>query len=73
MNLGSTIGIDKPFNLSPKHWISVDLNGDVFEALIKDFVTKSYKIVADSISKKKNEIFINPITPNLLHQAIKID
>ncbi|MEN9908157.1 MAG: hypothetical protein RLZZ540_1306 [Bacteroidota bacterium] len=46
------IGIDKPFNLSHKHWISVALNGDVSQELIKDLVTKSYKLVAESISKK---------------------
>lgn len=45
-------GIDKPFNLSPKHWISVDLKGDVSQELIKDLVTKSYKLVAGSILKK---------------------
>jgi predicted DNA-binding protein (MmcQ/YjbR family) len=45
-------GIDKPFNLSQKHWISVALNGDVSQDLIKDLVTKSYKLVAEGISKK---------------------
>lgn len=39
-------GIDKPFNLSPKHWISVDLNGGVPWKLVKDLITKSYKLVA---------------------------
>jgi len=41
-------GIDKPFNLSPKHWISVDLNGTVNWLLVKDLVAKSYQLVADS-------------------------
>ncbi len=45
-------GINKPFNLSPKHWISVDLNGDVSWELIQDLVTKSYKLVAESVLKK---------------------
>lgn len=45
-------GIGKPFNLSQKHWISVALNGDVSQELIKDLVTKSYKLVAGGISKK---------------------
>ncbi|MFW0717440.1 MmcQ/YjbR family DNA-binding protein [Pedobacter sp. N23S346] len=44
-------GIDKPFNLSQKHWISVALNGDVSQELIKDLVTKSYQLVADGVSK----------------------
>ncbi|OXA79135.1 Predicted DNA-binding protein, MmcQ/YjbR family [Flavobacterium aquidurense] len=46
------LGIDKPFNLSPKHWISVAFNGDVSEELIKELVTNSYKLVTASISKK---------------------
>ncbi|MBD1366549.1 MmcQ/YjbR family DNA-binding protein [Mucilaginibacter sp. ZT4R22] len=45
-------GIDKPFNLSPKHWISVDLNGDVSWELIQDLVTKSYQLVADGVLRK---------------------
>ncbi|WP_183558492.1 MmcQ/YjbR family DNA-binding protein [Mucilaginibacter sp. SP1R1] len=45
-------GINKPFNLSPKHWISVDLNGAISEQLIKDLVTKSCKLVAAGISRK---------------------
>lgn len=45
-------GIDKPFNLSQKHWISVALNGDVSQELIKDLVTKSYQLVADGVSKR---------------------
>lgn len=45
-------GIDKPFNLSPKHWISVALNGDVSWKVIKDLVTQSYKLVAAGVSKK---------------------
>lgn len=45
-------GIDKPFNLSAKHWISVDLKGKVTLELIKDLVTRSYKLVEGSIAKK---------------------
>ena len=45
-------GINKPFNLSPKHWISVSLNGDVSQEILKDLVTKSYKLVAQGVSKK---------------------
>jgi predicted DNA-binding protein (MmcQ/YjbR family) len=45
-------GFEKPFNLSWKHWINVELNGNVSEEMIKDLVEKSYKLVAESISKK---------------------
>lgn len=45
-------GIQKPFNLSWKHWISVALNGDISEEVLKDLVKKSYKLVAAGLSKK---------------------
>lgn len=45
-------GIDKPFNLSQKHWISVALNGDVSGELIKDLVANSYNLVAEGIANK---------------------
>lgn len=45
-------GIQKPFNLSWKHWISVALNGDVSEEMVKGLVTKSYKLVSAGLSKK---------------------
>lgn len=45
-------GIHKPFNLSQKHWISVDLNGDVSWEFIRELVAKSYELVANGISKK---------------------
>jgi len=47
-------GIDKPFNLSPKHWISISLTGDVPWKLIRDLVAASYNIVAKSIVKRTN-------------------
>jgi predicted DNA-binding protein (MmcQ/YjbR family) len=43
--------IEKPFNLSPKYWISVALNGRVSQEVLKDLVEKSYKLVAASVSK----------------------
>lgn len=45
-------GIQKPFNLSEKHWISVALDGTVSEDLLKDLVMKSYMLVAAALSKK---------------------
>jgi predicted DNA-binding protein (MmcQ/YjbR family) len=42
--------ISKPFNLSPKHWISVGLNGSVSQEMLKDLVKKSYKLVAAGVS-----------------------
>ncbi|WP_316751684.1 MmcQ/YjbR family DNA-binding protein [Pedobacter gandavensis] len=45
-------GIQKPFNLSWKHWISVALNGDVSDEMVKDLVKKSYALVSAGLSKK---------------------
>lgn len=45
-------GIDKPFNLSPKYWISVDLKGEVSWKLIMDLIADSYKLVSGATSKK---------------------
>ena len=45
-------GIQKPFNLSWKHWISVALNGEVSDEMLKDLVEKSYTLVSVSLSKK---------------------
>jgi predicted DNA-binding protein (MmcQ/YjbR family) len=45
-------GIQKPFNLSWKHWISVALNGGVSDEMVKDLVKKSYMLVAAGLSKK---------------------
>ncbi len=45
-------GIQKPFNLSEKHWISVALNGEVAEEMVRDFVSQSYTLVAASLSKR---------------------
>lgn len=42
-------GIHKPFNLSQKHWISVDLNRNVSWEFIRDLVAKSYQLVADGV------------------------
>ena len=44
--------IQKPFNLSPKYWISIALNGSVSQEMLKDLVKKSYQIVAAGASKK---------------------
>nr|WP_314492061.1 MmcQ/YjbR family DNA-binding protein [uncultured Chryseobacterium sp.] len=45
-------GIQRPFNLSWKHWISVDLQGRVSEEMVKDLVKRSYTLVTAGISKK---------------------
>ncbi|RZK01390.1 MAG: MmcQ/YjbR family DNA-binding protein [Flavobacterium sp.] len=47
-------GIEKPFNLSEKHWISVSLTGIVSEEMLKDLVEKSYMLVAASLKKRIN-------------------
>ena len=45
-------GFQKPFNLSGKHWINIELNSTVPEKTIKFLVEKSYKLVAAGLQKK---------------------
>ncbi len=45
-------GFERPFNLSWKHWINVELQGRVSEEMLKDLVEKSYKFVAAGLPKK---------------------
>lgn len=49
------LSINKPFNLSPKHWISVEFNGDVADKRLKTLVAKSYHLVVDGLPKKIQE------------------
>ncbi|SFW67253.1 MmcQ/YjbR family DNA-binding protein [Chitinophaga sancti] len=51
--------IEKPFNLSPKYWISVGFNGDVPDELLKSLVHDSYHLVVQGLSKKEQEELIN--------------
>ncbi|NAW51413.1 MmcQ/YjbR family DNA-binding protein [Elizabethkingia argentiflava] len=45
-------GIQKPFNLSERYWISVALNGKVSEEMLKDLIKKSYTLVKAGMTKK---------------------
>nr|WP_294861956.1 MmcQ/YjbR family DNA-binding protein [uncultured Fluviicola sp.] len=47
--------IEKPFNLSPKYWINVGLNGDVSNKMLKSLVADSYQLVVEGLSKKEQE------------------
>lgn len=44
-------GFQKPFNLSKKHWINVELKGAVSEEIIKNMIENSYKLVVASLPK----------------------
>lgn len=43
------MAIKKPYNLSPKHWISVRFNDDVCDGELKKMVKKSYDLVSASL------------------------
>lgn len=43
--------VDAPYNMSPRHWISIRFNDDIPDEEIKYWTRKSYDIV----SKKANE------------------
>lgn len=44
-----------PFNLSPKHWISVSFNGDLPEEQLKILIRRSYELVIANLPKKIRE------------------
>lgn len=43
--------LSNPINLSNRHWIQIDFNGDVPEKVIFDFVSRAYFIVKEKYSK----------------------
>lgn len=45
--------VDRPYNLSPKYWISVAFNKDISDDAIKLMVKNSYDLVMKSTQKKK--------------------
>ena len=47
--------VTRPYNLSPKNWISVSFNQDVPDSKIRELVRQSYDIVAASLTKKQRE------------------
>lgn len=47
--------IEKPFNLSPKYWISVRFNDDVSDNMLKELVADSYKLVVSGLTKKQQK------------------
>lgn len=47
--------VSEPFNLSPRHWISIRFNGDVPDKLLKQLVKESYHLVVKGMSKKDRQ------------------
>lgn len=47
--------VGAPFNMTPKHWISIEFNADLPDALLLDLVKSSYTIVLDKLPKKQRE------------------
>lgn len=47
--------VGKPFNMSPKYWISVRFNYDLPDALLLDLVQRSYDLVRASLPKKQRQ------------------
>jgi len=50
--------IGKPFNLSPKYWISAGFSGDVSDKMVKALVADSYQLVVQGLSKKEQKELI---------------
>ncbi len=47
--------VGNPFNLSPKHWISIQLNADMPAELVMELVKSSYLLVAEGLARKTKE------------------
>jgi predicted DNA-binding protein (MmcQ/YjbR family) len=47
--------VGAPFNLSPKHWVSIAFNEDVPDTLLLDLVKRSYTLVLNKLPKKQRE------------------
>ncbi len=45
--------VGKPTNMSPKHWIQLNLNGDIHDKAIYDLIRSSYSIVKTRYTPKK--------------------
>lgn len=45
--------VSKPVNLSERHWIQIDLNGDVKDGEVYELVDRAYEIVKAKYSPKK--------------------
>lgn len=45
--------IGRPYNLNPKHWISVAFNGDVTDDKLKSLVRQSYDIASNQCTTRK--------------------
>lgn len=47
--------VGAPFNLSPKHWISVAFNADVPNPMLLDLVKSAYTLVLQKLPKKQRD------------------
>ena len=52
--------IDAPLNQSLRHWIQLNLNGDLHEKEIYSLVKRAYDIVKGKYSKSKRRNRVNP-------------
>lgn len=48
-------GVKLGYHMNKKHWISVYIDKDVSDKMIKDLVKRSYGIVVSSLSKQEKE------------------
>jgi len=51
------MGISEGYHMNKKHWITVQLHGDVEDALILELTKKSYHLVFQTLSKKVRDEF----------------
>lgn len=47
--------VSDPLNQSLRHWIQLNLNGDVSDSVIYSLVRRAYDIVKEKYQKRRNE------------------
>lgn len=47
--------VSEPYNLSPKHWVSIKFNDDLSDKLMKNLVAESYKLVVAGLTKEEKQ------------------
>ncbi|MGF1695417.1 MmcQ/YjbR family DNA-binding protein [Vibrio lamellibrachiae] len=48
-------GISPGYHMNKRHWVTVDLNSDVEESLIKELSERSYQLVVSKLKKSERE------------------
>ncbi len=68
-------GISPGYHLNKRHWVTVRINSDVNDSLLKDLMDRSYKLVVSKMTKaQKNRLSVieagGEYPPPTLHSPV---